>query len=243
MTPQTAPRKPSSELQRLSGVFFEPKQAFADIAARPRWWVPLIMMIVAGTVFMYCFSQRVGWESFLRQQMSTNERFQQLPVERQESAIEQQSRVASILGYVGTVVGVPVYALVVAGVVAVVFKVFLGARLSFRQIFGITSYSLLPGVLATGLTILVLYLKNPEDFDLRFPLAFNVAAWLPQETPQWLKGGSASIDLFTLWSLLLMATGLSVADGKLSWGKCAAWLAAVWLLWVVLKTAGIAITS
>ncbi len=243
MTPEPAPAKPLGELQRLSGVLFEPKTTFADVAARPRWWVPLLLLIVAALALTYCFSQRVGWDSLLRQQMSANERFQQLPVERQESLVEQQVRMVSVLGYVGATAGIPIYALALAAVAAVVFKVFLGSKCSFRQVFALTSYSLLPGILSTGLTILVMYLKNPEDFNLQNPLVFNLAAWLPGDIPRWLQSAAASIDLFSLWTLLLLATGLSVADGKVSWGRSAAWLLAVWLLWIALKSAGIALIS
>jgi hypothetical protein len=53
MSPETATSSDPqaqgmSEISRLAGVFFEPKKAFADIAARPRWIVPLLLMIVSA---------------------------------------------------------------------------------------------------------------------------------------------------------------------------------------------------
>ena len=56
MTPElpTDIAPPMSEVSRITGVYLEPKTAFADIVARPRWYVPLILMVVAAWVFTYC---------------------------------------------------------------------------------------------------------------------------------------------------------------------------------------------
>jgi len=37
MNPEPPAEPPLSEAGRITGVFFEPKKAFADIGARPRW--------------------------------------------------------------------------------------------------------------------------------------------------------------------------------------------------------------
>ncbi len=53
MTPETETR-PMSEAGRLTNVFMDPKAAFADIAARPRPWVPLIIFIVMNMILVHC---------------------------------------------------------------------------------------------------------------------------------------------------------------------------------------------
>jgi len=237
MVPDAAPAKPMNELQRLAGVLVDPKPAFADISARPRWWTPLILLILAATVFTYCYSQRVGWEGFLRQQMESNSSFQQMPADQRERIIEQQTRFASMFGYVRALVTIPLNALLVAGVMALVFRVMLSANLTFKQLFAATSYSLMPGFIASLLSILVLYLKNPEDFNLRNPLAFNLGAYLSSDSPKFWMSVASSIDLFAFWSILLLATGISAADRKLRWTRCLTWIVACWLVWVLGKSA------
>ena len=66
MTPEQLPEveiQPQGlgEASRLTGVFFEPSKAFTDIAARPNFWVPLILMIVTAIAYLTLFSQHVGW--------------------------------------------------------------------------------------------------------------------------------------------------------------------------------------
>lgn len=225
-----------NELQRWSGVIFDPKPAFADIAARPRWWAPLVLLVLVSMLFTYLFSRRAGWEGVVRQQIEGNARFEQLPGEQRERIIEQQIRLAPVMYYAGTAVGMPVYLLILAGILALIFKVMMGGRLTFKQLFAVSAYAQIPLVLATILAILVMHLKAPEDFDIRNPLMFNVGAYLSSESPKWLKSVGSSIDLFTIWTMLLLTTGVSTADRKLGWGRCFFVILACWLVWVIAKT-------
>lgn len=224
-----------NEIQRLSGVVFDPKPAFADIAARPRWWVPLLLVVLTTTLFLYFFSQRVGWESVMRQQMESNSRMQQLSPEQREQIIAQQVKFAPIGAYVGSFVMIPLSGVVIAGVFLLVFKVMLGGNLRFKQLFAITFYAWIPNVIAGLLSLIVLFAKAPEDFNMRNPLMFNVGAFLGSDSPEWLKSLGSSIDLFSIWTILLLATGVSAADRKLSWGTCLTWVVICWLVFVIGK--------
>ena len=90
MTPQPLPPDPGSflnskespppvpenmsEIARVTGVFASPKKAFADIARRPRWWIPVLLMGVFSTIYLNAYSQRVGWERMIRQQIEQRDR-------------------------------------------------------------------------------------------------------------------------------------------------------------------------
>jgi len=245
MTPQAVPEPARmSEAARLTGVIFDPKAAFADIAARPRWWVPLVLLSILSLAFMYAYSERVGWERFMRQTIESSPRTQSLTAEQRERIIQQQVRFGSVFGYAGAAVGVAVSSLVVAGLLTLVFVTLLGAELRFRQVFAVTCYASLPGVFATGLAIVMLFLKHPDDFDLRNPTAFNIGAYLdPQATAKWLYSVATSIDLFTIWTLLLLSFGLSVAARRLSFSRSLGVVGMLWVVWVLLKMGWAAIFS
>ncbi len=57
MPEETIAPKPLSELDRLFGALFDPKPAFADIAARPRPWVPLALLILAVLGYTHTIGQ------------------------------------------------------------------------------------------------------------------------------------------------------------------------------------------
>ena len=68
MTPQLHPEsapapppvpKPLSEAARLTGVFFSPKSTFPDIARRPRWWIPIILLAII--FFLMGLQGLIGW--------------------------------------------------------------------------------------------------------------------------------------------------------------------------------------
>jgi hypothetical protein len=53
------------------------------------------------------------------------------------------------------------------------------------------------------------------------------------ENPKWLMSLAGSLDLFTIWTIVLMAIGFSVAAKKLSFSKALITIAIPWLIWVV----------
>jgi Yip1 domain len=234
MTPESSNESapPMSEVGRITNVFLDPKKAFADIAARPRWIVPVVLVAVGYLAFMYCFTTHVGWEHSLRQTMENNSRMQQMDPQQRESIIQQQIKFAPIGAFIGGPIVIVVIALATAGVLLLVCKM-MGASLSFKQMFGISAYAMLPGVVSSILIIIVIFIKNPEDFNLQNPLAFNLGAFLdpPPISAKALYSVATSIDLFSFWNILLLAVGISVAAPKFSFSKA---LVAVVVPWVVL---------
>ena len=240
MTPEPAERQPMSEFGRISNVFFEPKAAFADIAARPRPWVALVLLAVVSIAYMVSFSQRVGWERFMEQQAEKNPQMLNLSADQRTRAMEMNAKIGGVMNKAMPalpLIMVPLMTLLVAGVFALVFRVLMGADVSFGQLFGITAYGSLPDVLFNAAAIAVLFLKNPEEFNFENPVAFNVGAFLdPQSTSKALMSLATSIDVFTFWKLALLAVGVSVAARRMSFGKALAGVSIPWLLWVVVKT-------
>ena len=86
------------------------------------------------------------------------------------------------------------------------------------------------------MALAVMLLKNPEEFDLQYPTLTNIGAFLePASTPKWLMSLGTSIDVFTLWVLALLATGLSVASRKISWSTSFATVLGTWGVYVLVK--------
>ena len=236
---------PLSQFDRLFGALFDPQPAFADIAARPRgWWAPLLILIVLSAIFLGAFSQRVGWEQVLRQQTESNEQFQQLPVERQEEILQQQLAIVPYFAYVGVVLNPTILALFIAGVMLFVFNVMLGNQIRFLQSFSLTCYALLPNAVKAVVILPVLFLKDPRDFDLQNPIASNLGVFLSPDTfPAWLISLGASLDVFNLWSLALLAVGFSAAGRRLAWGRALGWILAAWNLYLMAKVGWVWIFS
>ena len=227
------------EFDRLTGVLFDPKATFPDIVARPQWWVPVVLLTVLTLVFLTAFHRLGGWPPFFRQQMERNERMQQLPADQRERILEQQLRIAPIFGYIQGTIGIAVFAVVLAGILLFVFNILAGQNLEFRKLFAVTCYSLLPLGISSVLALVVFLVKGPEEFDLQHPVATNVGAFLdPSQVPAWVVSVASSLDLISLWVVLLLATGIAAAGRKLSWGRALGWMLGAWAAWIVVKGLG-----
>lgn len=241
MTPEIESERseaPMSEASRIAGVFFEPGKTFRDIAARPRWLVPLLLTTAMGLVFIYTFSQKIGWETFLRHAFETNARVAQLPPEQREKALELQLKVAPVGAIAGALFVPPIYGLIASAVLLFIFNAMMSAQLRFKQVFSVMCYAGLPTLVSAALGIAVMFLKNPEEFNLQNPLAFNPAAFLdPLQTSKFLYSLLSSIDLFSFWVIALIATGLAAAGHRITFGKALMGVLIPWAIVVVCKAA------
>ena len=228
-----------SEISRLTGVFFEPSKTFADIARRPKWLVPTLLAIVVSLVFLAVYSQRVGWERGIRQQLENNPRSAQMTAEQRERTVQMGAKFYSVGGYAAAVAGVAIYYVVVSGVLLGIVAGLLSVPVKFKQVLAVVSYANLTRVISGLLSIIVLFLKNPDDFNLQNPLAFNLGAFLdPQTTPKFLHSVAGSLDLFSIWPVLLMAIGLKASGGKrLSFGGALFAVVLPWAVWIVIRGA------
>jgi hypothetical protein len=221
-----------SEFSRITGIFFEPSKTFQDITARPGWIIPLLLAVILTYASLFAFSQRIGWERAMRQRFETNTRMADLPAEQKERQIAAMSRVFTIWSYVGPPIGVSVVDLVISAVLLGVVAGMLSAPVKFKQVFAVVCYSGLITLISVPLTIAVMFLKNPDDFNMENPLMFNPGALMdPVSSSKFLYSLASSLDLFTFWMIFLIATGLKAAGGKrLSFGGA---LMAVILPWAI----------
>ena len=98
---------------------------------------------------------------------------------------------------------------------------------------------MLPRVISGILAIVVMFIKNPDDFNLQNPLAFNLGAFMepPPNSGKFIYSLATSIDLFTIWSILLLAVGISVAARKVPFSKALILVVTPWIILVLLGAA------
>jgi len=224
-----------NEGARLIWVFFSPGKAFADIARRPTWWIPLIIAAVFSTIYLNAFTQRVGWESVIRPAIERSANTQNMPAQQREQLIRTTAGIYKYVGY-GSAVLTLFYVFIVAVLLMFLFDTMMSAGIGLKRMMAIVAYGFLPLVIQTALSMLVLFLKDPAEFNLQNPLMFNVGAYLSPDAPAALRALGSSIDVFSLWIIILLAIGVSSAARKMSFGKAFAGIALPWALFVGLKT-------
>ncbi len=227
-----------SAFGRLTGVLFNPKATFEDIAAKPSFLLPLVVIVVLSVVIVAVFGQRVGWRGTIEKQLASNPRTADLPADQREQAIERGEKFAPVVSYVIVFLAAPVAALISAAVLLAAFNLVAGARVNFLQSFGIVTHSYVPGIIGGAIGLIMLFVKSPDTININNLVAANLAAFLAGDSPKWLISLGTSIDLFQFWTIVLMGIGFSAVNPKkVSIGKGIAIVAITWALYVGAKVA------
>ena len=184
--------------------------------------------------FSITFGQHVGWESVVRQQLENSSRGAQMTPDQREQAIATGAKIAPFFGYL-TAVFIPLGYLLIAAVLLGITAM-MSAGLKFKQVYAIVCHAGLPSIIFSVLGIIVMFLKNPADFNIQNPLAFNVGAFLDPNGSKKLYTLATSLDLFSFWMIFLIATGLKAAAGKrLSFTSALIAVIVPWAIFVGIK--------
>jgi Yip1 domain len=233
-----------SPFGRIIGVFFSPKATFEDIVRKPSWVLPVVLLTIFSVGVSVAINQRVNWREFMSQQIEKSPQAAQLSAEQKEQRIEGGAKFSPIFTYCIGVLGPILFVLVTALAMWGAFSLLGGANTNFETSFAITAHAALTGLVSSLLFLLILYLKPYGTVDLENPVATNLAVILPQDAAKWLMALCKSIDIFTFWTLILLAIGFAAASPKkLKGGKAFSIAFSVWAVYVVLRVGGVFIFS
>jgi len=206
---------PLSEVERVVDTFVAPSKTFNDILRSSSWWLPWLLGALVPLGFSVAIQQKVGWDktysNILRQSSQTQQdRIAQLPPDQQA---RQKAIAASFTKYVvwaSPVLGL-LFAAIAAGVLLMTLNFGLGGRATFGQMFAVWMYATLPWLISGILGIVVLFAGLDADaFNLKNPVGTNIGYYLPADLPQWLIAFGTSLDILTIWVLVLLTIGCAI---------------------------------
>jgi len=226
---------PINHIGRLVGAFFSPKVTFTDIAQRPSWIVPVLVMTVLGIGVAFAMNQKVNWRDIASKRIEESPRAANMTAEQKEQQLAMSEKISPAITYALGAIGPVLSVVLVAAVLLLAYNVIGGANAKFGQAMGIVAHSYIPTILSTLFFILVLYLKPPGTVDIENPVATNVGAFLPDTVPKALLSIAKSIDIFSIWVMLLIAIGFFAVNPKKLKGKSLGIVISVWALYVAVK--------
>lgn len=234
--PEAQSRPAISPFGRVVGVFFSPKATFEDIVRKPSWILPVALLTLLSFCVSLAINQRINWREFMSQQIEKSPQSANMSPEQKEQRIEGGAKFSPIftyaIGVLGPTIGILVFALVMWGA----YNLLGGANTDFGTSFAITAHASLTGLVSSLLFLLVLYLKPYGTVDLENPVATNLAAILPDDAAKWLVALLKSFDIFTFWTLILLAIGFAATNPKKLRGSRAFVIAfSVWAAYVVCR--------
>ncbi len=232
---------PLSQGARIIDTFIAPSKTFTDLRRDASWWAPWLLISVFSMLFIYAMGRQIGFEQISKNQVEHSaraEQFDKLPPEQQAKQLQISSKIIAGFAY-GTPILILLYVLIEAAVLWVTFKV-VGGGTTFKQAYAMMFYAGLPGVLGAILGTIALFAGvNPEGFDINNPVGTNLAYYLdPDTTNKFLRGMASSLDVFSIWTIILIGIGFSCTS-KVKRGTAIA-IVAGWFLLFKLVTSGLA---
>lgn len=226
--------KPSNPFSRIIGVLFSPGQTFADIARKPDWVVPALVIVVVVMMAAIATVPRIDFEGTYREAFEAKG----LSGPRMEQSLRFAVAFAKGTQYLG-----PFLLLGVLAVVALIYFLgvkMLGGAATYQQVFSVVLYGFMPQVLRALIKIPIVLSKHglkmqESEAVVRSSLAFLTS----YKTNPALFAFFSRLDVFAIWSMILAVIGLAAAS-RLSKGKTAAVVIAAWILMTLLIVGGAA---
>jgi hypothetical protein len=235
-----------SEVTRLVDTFVAPAKTFSDIRRCSRWWLPFLVSVLVSYVFVYAVEQKVGWDqvvtNVVKQTPKQQERFAAMePMQ----AAEARQTMANSYRYFSW--GFPLLTLIVASLSAAVLLATVnfgfGGEATFGRMFAVWMYGTLPLAIKGLLGALVLFAgMSPEQFNLQNAAGTNVGYYLPSDMNKGLITLASSIDIFTIWTVVLLIIGCSIV-ARISRVSAAIAVVGWWAIMVLASVAGAVVNS
>jgi hypothetical protein len=222
---------------RVVGVFFSPKPTFEDIARKPNWVLPVVITTVLAIIALTALNQRMNWRDYIREKIDKSPRAADLSPEQKDRQVEISAKVTTYILYAAGVFGTIIFVTVVGGILMLAYNLLAGTGAKYPQAMAVVAHAGLVALVSTPIFLLILFLKPPGTIDPENPMATNVAAFLPEDSAKWLVTFCKSLDVFTIWSLILIAVGFAAINPKkLKGGKSFVIVFCVWGAYVVVRT-------
>ena len=206
-----------TQVQRVIYTFTAPSKTFNDIKRSTSWWLPFVLSIVFSYAFFFTVQAKVGWEQVaensIRQNPKQAEQMDKLPADQRANQMKITVIVTKVIFAV-----IPIFALiataVIAGVLLATINFGFGGKATFWETFAVSWYAGLPGLIKVVLGIAALLAGlAPESFNTRNFSGTNIGYYLPPETSKPLLALATSLDIVTIWTLVLSSIGLSIVAG------------------------------
>ena len=235
--------------QRLVGVMFSPGDTFADVNRKPTVIAPILIavaIVVASTAF-FNWWVNPDWDRILRPQVK--QRIEKGGQTATEDQIKQGVELGKMFAkYTPVIVAifVPVFYVFLAGIFALGMML-IQAKATFKKILSVVAW----GGAATGLisgvvNIIVLLLQDKEALANIDPTKSSgiaptnldaILSGMSVELSPALKAAASSLDIFSIWYMILLAIGLAAVAGsrRITSSKTGGIVFGLWVIYVFVK--------
>ena len=199
-TPSSLPSLP----KRIVQVFVSPGELFTALRDNPVWFGVLAVAVVMGGVAMSLIPADL-WAEISRNQLI--EQGREVP-----PGLESSAPIIKIFSVLGGSLAMFIMAFIMAGIVTLFFSFFFGDQGRYKQYLSVVSHAFIISALG-GLLLVPLRIANGDPTTT---LSLGTFATFLEEG--YLFRVLKMLDLFAIWSYVVMAIGVTKIDPKRSFG-------------------------
>ena len=222
---------------RLIGALVAPGETFRSIAERPTWLPPLLVLALLGGAVSFVLQMRTDPEEMVRGQLEAIK--VDVPQKQVDEMIEDaENRTTGTkagLAAIGAVIQPILYA-AMAVLFWIGFRLF-GSEMDYLRSLATTLHGYLPLAVGSLINLPLMFTRETLTFEEASNggvLVSSLKALAPEDAPAVTEVLLGSIDLFTVWSLILLAIGYREV-AKVSPAVASGIVILFWLVFVVGK--------
>jgi len=196
---------PKSLASRFIGMITSPRATYESVAAHPKWFGMLALMAVSMAILVGGFvSTKVGQEAWL--DAASNSPFGGPVTDERYAGMQKMAPFIGPITAVYMLIGMPVFLVIIAGILYAIFNAAMGGNATFKQVFAIVVHTGPIGLLSQLFTVPMNYARG----------VMTSATNLGVLTQSILPDGSflgrllGMIDVFIIWQVIVLSIGLAV---------------------------------
>jgi hypothetical protein len=205
--------KSENAISAIGDTFLSPTKAFNGLKEAKGWsWLAIILIFIFGVSAQVIYFNSVDQAFFVEQQVAQMEQsgdYNPAQLEQAEAMTAQQFPMMWIFSAIGVLIGVPTIFCIFALYYYLIGKQDMDCHMSYGDWFGFTAFTSLPTIFAAMGTIALVLTASTGDI----PMSVLTFASLNQlvfgfEANHAFAGLLESINIFSIWSLVLTYVGL-----------------------------------
>jgi hypothetical protein len=238
---ETGAAKPRNFFSRLGGVYFSPGEAFKEIGRSPSVGAVITALAIIGAISGFWLGQKLDFGALWSQSVAEGK----MTLEQANQASAVVSKVLPVILPIGSAVG----SLLVTLVIAAIFKLislFISTENRFKAVFAVTAFTMIAvSIVQTILLVVVLSFKQPADLsiaNLSSVVASSLGALLSSTLgdnalPKFVMKLADFVDIFRIWTVVLLAIGYAAVSRKLKTSTAATWIGGLYAVLALISAA------
>ena len=200
-------------LSRAVGIVTSPSATYAQVVRKPKVaGILFLMSMIVGLVQAVPLFTERGRAAALEMQVQQMERFGMTVNDQMYQQMEQRSRSSfgAITTFVGAMVGMPIFVVIISLLLWVVFNAILGGTATFKHVMSVVAHAQVIPVVGALFAAPIMYARGAMSSGVA-----NLGALLPMlDETSFLAKLLGMIDLFLVWWVIVLAIGLSALYKK-----------------------------